>query len=110
MGLWNITRAAGCRHGRTDKSSRLGRDKDLLSFDAAESGRNALTEYRKAADRSNCMAMMNIGGLYFNVQQRHETGRRARRGSIARRRASAKIFSRCRRRRPDIGRSPLQDT
>jgi hypothetical protein len=41
-------------------------DKDLLSFDRAESGRNALAEYRKAADRGNCTAMMNTGGLYFN--------------------------------------------
>jgi len=41
-------------------------DKGLLSFDDAESGRNALAEYRKAADGGNCIAMMNTGGLYFN--------------------------------------------
>jgi len=41
-------------------------DKGLLSFDEAESGRNALAEYRKAADQGNCIAVMNIGGLYFN--------------------------------------------
>ena len=41
-------------------------DKGLLSFDDAESGRNALVEYRKASDRVNCTAMMNAGGLYFN--------------------------------------------
>ena len=41
-------------------------DKGLLSFDEAESGRNALAEYRKAADQGNCIAAMNIGGLYFN--------------------------------------------
>jgi TPR repeat protein len=41
-------------------------DKGLLSFDDSESGRNALAEYRKAADRGNCIAMMNTGGLYFN--------------------------------------------
>jgi hypothetical protein len=41
-------------------------DKDLLSFDDAEAGRNALAEYQKAADRGNCIAMMNTGGLYFN--------------------------------------------
>jgi TPR repeat protein len=41
-------------------------DKGLLSFDDRESGRNALAEYRKAADQGNCIAMMNIGGLYFN--------------------------------------------
>jgi len=41
-------------------------DKGLLSFDDAESGRNALVEYRKASDRGNCTAMMNAGGLYFN--------------------------------------------
>jgi len=40
-------------------------DKGLLSFDEAESGRNALGEYRKAADQGNCIAAMNIGGLYF---------------------------------------------
>jgi len=40
-------------------------DKGLLSFDEAESGRNALAEYRKAADQGNCIAAMNIGGLYF---------------------------------------------
>jgi hypothetical protein len=41
-------------------------EKGLLSFDDAESARNALAEYRKAADQGNCMAMMNIGGLYFD--------------------------------------------
>ncbi len=41
-------------------------DKGLLSFDDAESGRNALAEYRKASGQGNCVAMMNIGGLYFN--------------------------------------------
>jgi TPR repeat protein len=41
-------------------------DKGLLSFDEAESGRNALAEYRKAADQGNCIATMNIGGLYFS--------------------------------------------
>jgi TPR repeat protein len=41
-------------------------DKGLLSFDEAESGRNALAEYGKAAARGNCSAMMNTGGLYFN--------------------------------------------
>jgi hypothetical protein len=45
-------------------------DKDLLSFDDVESGRNALAEYRKAADRGNCIAMMNTGGLYFNGRHR----------------------------------------
>jgi hypothetical protein len=45
-------------------------DKGLLSFDDAESGRNALAEYRKAADRGNCIAMMNTGGLYFNGRHR----------------------------------------
>jgi hypothetical protein len=40
-------------------------DKGDLSFDDSESGRNALTEYRKAADQKNCVAMMNLGGLYF---------------------------------------------
>jgi TPR repeat protein len=40
-------------------------DKGLLSFDEAESGRNALAEYRRAADQGNCIAAMNIGGLYF---------------------------------------------
>jgi len=41
-------------------------EKGQLSFDDSESGRNALAEYRKAADEGNCIAMMNIGGLYFN--------------------------------------------
>jgi TPR repeat protein len=45
-------------------------DKGLLSFDDSESGRNALAEYRKAADRGNCIAMMNTGGLYFNGRHR----------------------------------------
>jgi TPR repeat protein len=36
-----------------------------LSFDDSESGRNALTEYGKAADQGNCYAMLNLGGLYF---------------------------------------------
>ena len=45
-------------------------DKGLLSFDDSESGRNALAEYRKAADRGNCIAMMNTGGLYFNGSHR----------------------------------------
>lgn len=45
-------------------------DKGLLSFDEAESGRNALAEYRKAADQGSCIAAMNIGGLYFNGSHR----------------------------------------
>ena len=45
-------------------------DKDQLSFNDAESGRNALAEYRKAADVGNCVAMMNIGRLYFDGRHR----------------------------------------
>jgi TPR repeat protein len=41
-------------------------DTGLFSFDDGESGRNALSEYRKAADKGNCLAMLNTGGLYFN--------------------------------------------
>jgi len=37
-----------------------------LSFDASESGKNALTEYGKAASQGNCNAMLNLGRLYFN--------------------------------------------
>ena len=42
-------------------------DKEQLSFDPAESSRNALAEYRQAADRGNCIAMMNIGGGYTST-------------------------------------------
>lgn len=45
-------------------------DKGQLSFDDSESGRNALAEYRKAADVGNCTAMMKIGGLYFEGRHR----------------------------------------
>ena len=41
-------------------------EKGLLSFDDAESGRSALAEYRKAADKGKCLAMLNMGNLYFN--------------------------------------------
>jgi TPR repeat protein len=41
-------------------------DTGAFSFDDAESGRNALSEYRKAVDQGNCLAMLNTGGLYFN--------------------------------------------
>lgn len=41
-------------------------DTGFFSFDDGESGRNALSEYRKASDKGNCLAMLNTGGLYFN--------------------------------------------